>query len=295
MPDRPDLHVERAEEAAAPARRPSYAAYRDVFYEERRAELERRAENWDPDEVHAEIDYHQSEHSIWTLMRERLQVRHESLAHPQIREAMAALTMPVTYVPSLDEVNARLTPLTGWRYAAVPGLVSRRAYYERLATRTFGAALHLRHPSDPLHAPEPDIVHDLLGHGGQVAAPRFARLHELAGLAVARLEDDASVEFLGNVHFAALEFGVVADGERYEVVGAAILSSLVELEQVRSRRLVDLDLVAMGAPEPDPGALRTELHRARSLAEFEDVIGGFFEEVDDDLVARLRSAGPAPA
>ena len=42
----------------------------------------------------------------------------------EYREAVARVALPVDRVPGLDEVSARLAPLTGWRYVPAAGLVA---------------------------------------------------------------------------------------------------------------------------------------------------------------------------
>ena len=61
------------------------------------------------------------------------------------REAAAALDLPHDAIPQLDEVSARLEPLTGFRYVPAAGLVPLRGVL-RLARRP-----HL--PLDPVHPP----------------------------------------------------------------------------------------------------------------------------------------------
>ena len=54
-----------------------------------------------------------------------------------------------------------------------------------------------------------------------------------------------------------------------------------------------LDLHAMGTLNYDITAYQPILFRAESLEHLEDVVGGFFATVDDDLAARLRAEAPA--
>ena len=50
-----------------------------------------------------------------------------------------------------------------------------------------------------------------------------------------------------------------------------------------------LDLVDMGTLNYDITAYQPVLFCAESLDQLEDVVGSFFETVDDDLAARLRA------
>lgn len=72
-------------------------------------------------------------------------------------------------VPQLDPISKYLYNKTGWRLKPVGGLLTQREFLNGLAFRIFHSTQYIRHPSVPLYTPEPDIVHELLGH-----APMFA-------------------------------------------------------------------------------------------------------------------------
>ena len=88
---------------------------------------------------------------------------------------------PTDRIPQLDEVSATLHGLTGFRYVAAPGLVELREFYSSLGDRVFHSTQYVRHPSQPLYTPEPDVIHEVLGHGNQLASPRFAAVTRAAG------------------------------------------------------------------------------------------------------------------
>ena len=128
-------------------------------------------------------------------------------------------------VPTLDEVSERLEPLTGFRYVPAPGLVPLREFYGSLADRVFHSTQYIRHPEVPLYTPEPDIIHEVIGHGHLIATPTFSELHRLAGVAMNRLERDESHTFLSKVFWFSLEFGIVHEDGELRAYGAGILSS----------------------------------------------------------------------
>ena len=54
--------------------------------------------------------------------------------------------------------------LTGWRVEAAPGLAPIREFYGSLGERRFMSTQYVRHPSVPLYTPEPDVIHEVVGH-----------------------------------------------------------------------------------------------------------------------------------
>ena len=68
----------------------------------------------------------------------------------------------------------------------VKDLARARTFYGALAQRTFLSTQYIRHHSTPFYTPEPDIVHEIIGHANTLANPRFAALYEAAGRASRR-------------------------------------------------------------------------------------------------------------
>jgi phenylalanine-4-hydroxylase len=108
----------------------------------------------------------------------------------EFNEAKAAVGLPEDRVPQLDEVSERLAPLTGFAYHPAPGLVDLRRFYGALGERVFHSTQYVRHPSQPLYTPEPDIIHEVIGHGNMLGSPRFAALKRAAGDAARALESE---------------------------------------------------------------------------------------------------------
>ena len=239
------------------------------------------------------IDYTEDEHRIWRLCQEQLAPKHEKYAHSEFLAAKHRLRLPTDHVPQLDQVSARLRPLTGWGYRAAPGLVPLREFYADLGARTFNSTQYLRHGSEPLYKPEPDIIHEVIGHGNQLASPRFARLTEAAGRASLRLETEDAMKFVADVFWFSMEFGVIKEHGEVKAYGAGILSSFGEMDEFGHMEHRGLDLADMGTLAYDITEYQPVLFCAESLDELDDVVGVFFDTVDDDLALRLRADAAA--
>ena len=193
-------------------------------------------------------------------------------------------------MPQLDEVTARLEPLTGFRYDPAPGLVPLREFYGSLADRVFHSTQYVRHPSEPLYTPEPDVIHEVIGHGNMLASPRFAALKKSAGEAARRVETDDALQLIADIFWFTMEFGVMREDGELRAYGAGILSSYGEIEEFRHMEIRPLDLVEMGSIEYDITKYQPVLYCAESMDELEHVVGGFFESVDDETRARMQPA-----
>ena len=271
----------------------NHPGFTDPAYRARRGDIAAAALARRPDDPVPTIDYTDEEQGIWRLVSAELAPKHEKYAHSEFIAAKAALGLPTDHVPQLTEVSERLEPLTGWRYQSAPGLVPLREFYADLGRRTFNSTQYLRHPSQPLYTPEPDIIHEVIGHGNQLASPRFAAITEAAGRASERLESDEAMQFVADVFWFSIEFGVIAEDGETKAYGAGILSSYGEMDEFRKMDIRPLDLRVMGTLNYDITAYQPVLFRAESLAHLEDVVGGFFSTVDDELAARLRAEASA--
>jgi len=253
----------------------------DPQYRRRRNEIAAAALAWHPGDPAPRIDYTEEEHEVWRTVCRELAPKHERYAVREYCEAKGRVDLPTDRVPGLDEVGTQIRPLGGWRYVPAAGLVP---------LDDFHSTQYLRHPAVPLYTPEPDIIHEVMGHGHLVATDTFGELHRLAGVAARRLRDPESLRFLSRVFWFSLEFGVVIEDGELRAYGAGILSSYGEIEEFRTIDHRPVDLVAMGTADYDITAYQPILYRAESVAEVVDVIGGFFSDCSDELIASMRGA-----
>jgi phenylalanine-4-hydroxylase len=259
----------------------------DPAYRERRNHIAARAVAWKPGDPIPRIEYEEAEHEVWRIVSRELAPKHEKYACGEFREAAHALALPTDRIPQLDEVSAGLEPLTGWRYHAAAGLVPLREFLGSLGERVFHSTQYVRHGAMPLYTPEPDLIHEVIGHGNLLASPRFAAIKREAGRAAQRVETDAALQFLADVFWFTIEFGVLREDGEVRAYGAGILSSYGEIEEFRGADLRPLDLLEMGTIEYDITHYQPILFCADGMGELESVVGGFFERFDDDTPARL--------
>src|SRR6185437_13373282 len=142
-------------------------------------------------------------------------------------------------------------PLTGFRYVPAAGLVPLREFYESLAEGRFHSTQYVRHHSVPLYTPEPDVIHEVVGHANCLASDRYAALYRAAGEAARRVRSAAALEFVSRVFWFSLEFGVLYEGGDLKVYGAGILSSYGELAAFGAMNVRPLHIASMGRADYD--------------------------------------------
>ena len=266
-----------------------HPGFSDAGYRERRNAIAAAAMDWHPGEAVPTIDYSDEEHAVWELVAAELAAKHRRLAPTEIVSAGERLGLPVDHVPQLSEVTDLLASHSGFRYQPAAGLVPLREFYGSLADRVFWSTQYLRHPSQPLYTPEPDVVHEVIGHATTLASPRLAALYTVAGEAARRVESPDALEFVSKVFWFSLEFGVLRESGDPKAYGAGLLSSYGEIEEFVTADLRPLDIAAMGTQTYDITHYQPLLFCGDSLSQVEDVVGGFFAQVDDELVAAITN------
>ncbi|WP_280263734.1 phenylalanine 4-monooxygenase [Nocardia wallacei] len=266
----------------------------DPDYRARRNAIAAQALAYRPGEPTPRIDYTDEEQEVWRIVSAELARKHRTYASHEVLAGEQRLDLPVDHIPQLDEVSAKLVPLSGFRYVPAAGLVPLREFFGSFADRIFHSTQYIRHHSAPLYTPEPDAIHEVIGHANQLASPRFAALYAEVGAAVARLETETALKFLADVFWFSMEFGVVRENGEIRCYGAGLLSSFGEIEEFRHAELRPLNIVEMGTRTYDITHYQPVLYCAESISEIEDVVGAFFSTMTDDVVARERAAqGPA--
>ena len=273
---------------ALPADHPGVS---DPEYRARRAAIAAVGEAYRPGEPIPDVEYTPEEDAVWRRVSAELAVKHRTYACRAYREGAAALTLPDHRVPQLREVDARVHELTGFHIEPVPGLVPTRVFYGALARRTFLSTQYIRHHSVPLYTPEPDIVHEIIGHANMLAEPTLADLYEEAGKASVRATSDEALAFFSRVFWFTLEFGVLREAGELRAYGAGLLSSYGEIEAFRSAEVRPWDIVAMGGLDYDITQYQPVLFVAPSFEAMVDNLGSFFAAYDDAAYERWARAG----
>jgi phenylalanine-4-hydroxylase len=262
-----------------------HPGFSDESYRARRARIASIAETYEPGSAIPAVPYTDTENEVWATVSRELAAKHERLACHAYLDATERMQLPRDRVPQLQEVNERLSELTGFCVRPVAGLVPARDFYGALADRTFFATQYVRHHSVPFYTPEPDVIHELIGHVCMLGSSSFADLYELAGAASRRTTSDDALEFFSRVFWFTIEFGVVWENGELRAYGAGLLSSYGELDVFREAEVHGWDVHAMGTTEYDITKYQPLIYAAASEAALVRDLTAFFSSYDEAAFA----------
>ena len=250
----------------------------DAEYRSRRDYIAGLSKNFRMTGEITDVEYSAREQRVWRYVAEELEELQQKFASPFYLRAKKDLGIKTDQIPQLSEMNRRLKDLTGFRLAPIEGLVETRGFLSWLSYRVMLCTQYIRHHSQPAYTPEPDIVHEAIGHIPMFTNPNFADFSQFIGHG-ARIANDKQLEELGRLYWFTVEFGMVENEGNIKAYGAGLLSSFGELEHAFSdnveRRPFNLEQVINTSY--DYSDMQPILYVIPSYAELKEVTRKYIE------------------
>ncbi len=245
---------------------PDHPGFRDEEYRRRRNAIARIALAYQEGDPVPEVTYTDGEQEIWRTVWNSLEPLHARYACDAYRTCAKQVRLDRIRIPQLRDVNEIISRATGFRMLPVAGLVSPRTFLSYLGRQVFLATQYIRHVSRPLYTPEPDVVHELVGHAATFCHPGLAGLNRAFGQAADRA-DDETLKGIERLYWYTLEFGVVRQENALKVYGAGLLSSFGELGGFETNaRLTPFDPDEIARTPYDPTCYQKVLFVAPGFA-----------------------------
>jgi phenylalanine-4-hydroxylase len=248
---------------------PGHPGEHDLEYIERRRFLfdlcrRHRLESLGP----PTIEYNAEETRIWREVSPKLHELHEKHACSMYLKAKKDLAITDQTIPQIRTISQRLERETNIHLVPAEGALPYRTFYEYIAERGFPVTQFIRHGSHPEFTPEPDMIHDCLGHVPPLMNRDYAELLVLIAKAAATTPHGDQVLALKRFSWFSIEFGLIREQGEVKVFGAGILSSTGEIphslfsKDARRREFVTETVINQ---DYDPSQMQVDFFIAPSM------------------------------
>ena len=255
-----------------------HPGFRDAVYRRRRGLIARAALAFEEGQPIPNIDYTDEEHAVWQTVWQKLSPVHARFACREYLDGLAHLPLQQDRIPQLSDVSAHLVRASGFRMLPVAGLVTSQFFLTQLSRQVFLSTQYIRHSSRPLYTPEPDLVHEVIGHAVSLSNPQLAALNQRFGQVAAQAPAERIFE-LERLYWYTVEFGTVLENGKPKAYGAGLLSSFGELGRFATNAFLrPFDVESATAHAYDPTDYQKMLFFVPSLAFLRERLDRFFAD-----------------
>lgn len=218
-----------------------HPVYTDTMYRKRREEIRRLSIGHKVGGRINHVNYSKSEHKLWEHIYRSARHMQEEMYCEQYLESIHKLESSKVFrpdkAPELEDLDAWVNEVSGWHLKPVGGMLSQREFLNCLAFKVFCSGQHLRHPERPDYSPEPDIMHEYLGHIPSFAEPGLCEIAQQLG-ALSLGATDQQVKGIGTIYFFTIEFGLCyqtrgSGREAIKIYGAGPAGSTAEMRRIK--------------------------------------------------------------
>jgi phenylalanine-4-hydroxylase len=199
------------------------------------------------------IDYTPDEDRVWGCIVSRLEPIQRERACATYLRGRRRLAMDTRRMPQLAALDAETRAAAGLALVPAEGMIPSREFFAYLADHRMPCTQYLRHHARPEYTPEPDAVHDVLGHVPLLMNRGYAAIVAALGRGGAAADERGLTAF-SRLYWFTVEFGLIEEDGETKILGAGLLSSFGEMEHALSdhvdRRPYSLDDVITTSYDP---------------------------------------------
>lgn len=179
------------------------------------------------------LEYTKEETAVWEQMYTQLEKLYYKNACDEYLESFESFKKEIglckSEIPQFRDISTLLESKTGFIYEPVSGLLDPRYFLNGLAFKIFHAGQYIRPAEKNDFSGEPDIMHEILGHGPMFGNKEFAEFSQDIGIA-SLFANEEQIKILSNIYWFTIEFGLVRQRNENKIYGAGILGSPFEME-----------------------------------------------------------------
>ena len=181
----------------------------------------------------ADIEFTREQHDIWRQLYERQAPAVSQHACRAYLAGAKILGLPPDRIPSVQWLNDRITPRTGWKTVRTTVRYSDAVqWYQHFGRKEFLITDYVRSADELEFTPEPDLFHDVFGHLPYFTLADYVEIQEMFAPAFHRAKTDEQRESVKRLAWFSTEFGVIREDGELKMFGTGLISSSGEMEHV---------------------------------------------------------------
>jgi phenylalanine-4-hydroxylase len=178
------------------------------------------------------MEFTPEQDKTWSELYRRQIPRIERWACRDYLDGFELLGMPSEEIPSVEFLNSKITPATGWTIERTTvRYTDADDWYRKFDQHIFLITDYMRSWEELDWTPEPDMFHDIFGHLPFMMLPHYARLQEMFAPTYLRATTDEQKEHIKRLAWFSTEFGLIREDGDIKIFGTGLMSGGDEMEK----------------------------------------------------------------
>ncbi|WP_254563169.1 hypothetical protein [Dyadobacter diqingensis] len=218
--------------------------------------------------------YGEIDHCIWALLAEIHKKYNLEMASSVYRRGFGLINLNDKRIEDIKELSIKLEKISGWKLAAVEGLISERSFFGLLTRKIYPITIYIRKLEEIEFSEQPDIFHDIYGHVPLLANRKFCDfLSNIARVATRNIDNEIAISYLARLYWYTFEMGLIKEDAVVKPYGGAIITSKAEINRVQDSTVTKefLDVVQVFKTPYDPYKLQTKYFYINSFDDLFDL------------------------
>ena len=223
------------------------------------------------------MKFTKEQNKIWAKLFANQLPRAKKYACEDFLTGLDILDLPPDRIPSLEELNEKITPRTGWKTVRTAVRYTDAApwYMNHFLKKEFLITDYMRSWEELEFTPEPDMFHDIFGHMPFMVYPHYTALQDMFAPPFLRANKEQQ-ENIKRLAWFSTEFGLIMEKGTMKIFGSGIISSKNETDKVMG-----------GGTVIQPFKIENILKRDKAIYTFNEVL--FIFDSIDELKEELAS------
>jgi len=232
-----------------------HPGFRDEEYRKRRDFIALESEKYNGSiESIPIIEYTDKELETWKYVYNRLIDLSSYYAFNEHVSGLSELGINGEEIPQLRYITEIMHKKTGFQMVPVKGLIPGKEFMQSFAEGFFYSTQYVRHHSTPGFTPEPDIIHEILGHASGLYSKDISKIAREIGNSALKTEDKDKLKKLENIYWFVIEYGLVKEEGKIKTFGAGNLSSFIDIkrcvEEKECHKPFEIEVIAKTSYDP---------------------------------------------